>query len=820
MSVHCRCLPLCCLLALVASPRRLLAEPLRVGVETDLAPISMIGPDGQPQGFAIDLITAIAQEMQFSVEFVQRPRLQMFEDFDTGRVDALGNVVHTTEREKTMAFSVTDLELRNTVFQRGDGPKIRSMADLQNLRIVGIANSHGYEYLRHHGLAQHFIGVPTVRDGLRAIDEGRADATVATRLFAAEAIKDDHLTNVVTLPLELPELTYGFHIVLHPDDRIRLAAINEGLMRIRANGAYDKIYEKWIGPLEPRPIHWKDLQPYLLPSAVLLAAILGVMLWQRRMLRLLAEQTEAVRRSEQRLMLVLEGGDHGLWDWDIATGQIERNNRTPALLGYTEAELPATHSAWLELIHPEDRASVEAAVHQVTLATHDSFAVQYRIKAKDGQWRWINSRGKVLDRDEEDRPRRAAGTHTDVTAQKRMEEERVAFQQKVLEAQKLESLGLLAGGIAHDFNNLLTVILGQATFMRIAGDDANTVENAVQQIESAARRASDLCRQMLVYAGGGSFSMQTVDLNSLLTGMAPLLRHSVRKDAHLEFDLAGDLTPIEADPTQIRQIVMNLVINASEALGAAGGTIRVVTAMRAPTHPEMREAVYLSELPPGPRVCLSIRDDGCGMPAAVRAKIFQPFFTTKFTGRGLGLAAVLGIVRAHRGTFAVQSDPGAGSAFTLFLAASTSAPPGAAPSDGKPVHAPVRRATILVADDEPAVLAMSVAVLKHHGYNVVSAVNGREAVERFNAEPSCFGAVVLDFTMPELNGVGALTEIRRRRPEVPAVLMSGFGAADAFERLPAENPPLFLQKPFAQHELLARLAEAVALGSGSPAADR
>ena len=560
------------------------------------------------------------------------------------------------------------------------------------------------------------------------------------------------------------------------------------------------------------PILAFTLTPSGISAAVVAAALLAILLWQRRTVRLLAHQAEALRRSEQRLTLVLQGGDHGVWDWDIASGIIDRNSRTPALLGYTDAELPATHTAWLDLVHPDDRASVEAAVNQLTLATHDAFAVQYRIRAKDGHWRWMNSRGKVLDRDAAGRPLRAAGTHTDVTAQKRMEEERVAFQQKVLEAQKLESLGLLAGGIAHDFNNLLTVVLGQATLLRVAGGSPDEIESAVQQIESAARRASDLCRQMLVYAGGGSFAMQPVDLNSLLTGMAPLLRHSVRKDARLDFELCGDLPPIEADPTQVRQIVMNLVINASESLSPRGGRIRIVTGARSPTHAEVHDAVHVSDQPAGKRIALTIEDDGGGMTPAVRAKIFEPFFTTKFTGRGLGLAAVLGIVRAHRGIFSVHSEPGKGSIFTLFLNAAPQPVPNATAPDSKLAASGNHRATVLVADDEPAVLAMAAAVLKHHGYHVVSAANGREAVAQFHAAPASFGAVVLDFTMPELNGVGALMEIRRQRPTIPAVLMSGFGPVDAFERLPPENPPLFLQKPFAQNELLARVAEAVALG--------
>ena len=809
-----RILPLLLTLGLVATGLGR-AEPLRVGVEPDLAPIEFVADDGRPHGFAIDLMNAIASEMQFDVTYVVEPRSKLFDTFYAGRIDALANVVATKEREPYMAFSVTDVRLRNAIFVRQDGPSVTSLNDLLHARTAVVRGGRSDEYFRRNKAADLLVPVGSVAEALHAVAERRADAAIVTRVFGAATINHDHLKELVEAQFVAPDSDHEFHFALHPEDRLRLAAINEGLQRIRANGVYDDLYERWIGPLEPRAIRWSDLQPYLVPTMIILVLALGLLLWQRRTMRLLGQQAEALRRSEQRLTLVLEGGDHGLWDWDVVTGTVERNTRSTSLLGYADNDIPPTHAAWMDLVHPEDRPSVEAAADHAALAMHDAFAVQYRMKAKDGQWRWIVSRGKVLDRDAQGRPKRAAGTHTDVTAQKRMEEERVAFQQKVLEAQKLESLGLLAGGIAHDFNNLLTVVLGQSTFLRVAQSSPEQTESALQQIESAARRASDLCRQMLVYAGGGSFAMQTLDLNALLTGMAPLLRHSVRKDAHLEFDLAGDLPQVEGDPTQLRQIVMNLVINASEALPPGGGRIDIVTAARSPTHAEMREAVHVSELPPGQRVSLTVRDNGSGMTPTVRTKIFEPFFTTKFTGRGLGLAAVLGIVRAHRGVFTVHSEAGAGSSFTLFLAAATVTPSGTPPINANVGPTATNRAKILVADDEPAVLAMSVAVLKHHGYEVVSAANGREAVERFAASPSEFGAVVLDFTMPELNGVGALMEIRRSRPNVPAVLMSGFGPADAFERLPPENPPLFLQKPFAQHELLARVTEAVALGNGT-----
>jgi PAS domain S-box-containing protein len=552
--------------------------------------------------------------------------------------------------------------------------------------------------------------------------------------------------------------------------------------------------------------------PYLLPAALVCAVVLTVVLVRQRVLltRLRRQQT-AFERSEQRFALVLQSGGHGFWDWNLRTGEIERNDFGFTMLGYNAGEIPPSHEGWMKLAHPDDAPAVALLRERVNARGHDHFSVEYRMRAKDGQWHWIYSSGRIVERDAEGRPLRASGTHTDITARKQSEEERVTFQRKMLEAQKLESLGLLAGGVAHDFNNLLAVILGNVSLARLPDVKPAETARTLAQIETAARRAADLCRQMLAYAGRGRLTAEPVDLNALVTETTGLLHLSLGRSTQLEFSLADPLPAIEGDPSQLRQVVMNLVLNASEAIGSAAGRIHVATALRRVEATALLDAAHGRNLTAGEYVCLEVTDDGCGMTEETRAKIFDPFFTTKSTGRGLGLAAVLGIVRAHQGAFFVRSEPGKGSAFSLYLppvraaapdvvSSAASAAAGTDPADN----------TILVADDDPGVLTMAAAILRHHGYPVVTASDGHEAVSKFSERPADFAAVLLDLTMPGLDGTAALAEIRAIRRGVRVLLMSGFSGRDILAQMPPGERPGLLQKPFSQAELLSRIGEVIA----------
>jgi signal transduction histidine kinase/CheY-like chemotaxis protein len=405
---------------------------------------------------------------------------------------------------------------------------------------------------------------------------------------------------------------------------------------------------------------------------------------------------------------------------------------------------------------------------------------------------------------ENDRLVRVWGGQREITERKIAEAERVAMERKLLETQKLESLGVLAGGIAHDFNNLLTGIVGNAGLVRLELPPDTPPAAHIRQIESAALRAAELCQQLLAYAGKGRFLVESLDLNELIEGTLSLLRLSVGKQAHLQLELGRALPAVMADATQIRQIVMNLVINAADAIGAQPGVITLHTGCRYVRATEFAAWAADPGLPEGEYAFLEIGDTGCGMPPETLRRIFEPFFTTKFAGRGLGLAAVLGIVRGHRGALQVTSELGRGSVFTLFLPAGSAQLPvesGAPPAAAAWQHS----GTVLVVDDEECVRTVTEYVLATFGFDTVPAADGEAALAAFAAKPDRFVFVLLDLILPGISGRKVLDRLREIRPDVPVLLVSGYSENDSASPFAADGVTAFLQKPYTRETLERKL---------------
>ena len=387
------------------------------------------------------------------------------------------------------------------------------------------------------------------------------------------------------------------------------------------------------------------------------------------------------------------------------------------------------------------------------------------------------------------------GIGRDITQLREDAAQREALQVKLVEAQKLESLGVLAGGIAHDFNNLLGVVLGNAN-LALATRTNDSCVPFLQEIEKAVTRAADLCKQMLAYSGRGNFVVRPLDLNAVIAETTNLLRVTIHKNVELKMSLAPQLPATVADETQLRQVLMNLVINASEAIGERGGEVAVTSSVLRPGRTTPEQPALPSDLTPGAYLCLEVADTGEGMTPEVLARIFDPFFTTKFTGRGLGLAAVHGIVRAHHGALTVESKPGAGTTFRIFLPC---AEVPAAPAESAPAKLQESwqgKGLALVADDEEGVRVVVSGVLKRLGFAPRAFVDGTSALEAFREAPDTFALVLADLTMPGLNGAQLCREVHRLRPATPALLMSGFSEREVLARLGGEKNFELLQKPF------------------------
>jgi two-component system, cell cycle sensor histidine kinase and response regulator CckA len=401
----------------------------------------------------------------------------------------------------------------------------------------------------------------------------------------------------------------------------------------------------------------------------------------------------------------------------------------------------------------------------------------------------------------------------DLTEQKLAEATERENEEALQQAQKLESIGVLAGGIAHDFNNLLTGIMGNAGLARRAITAGKTEQAAalLRDVLSASERAADLTRQLLAYAGKGRFVVLPVDLCKLVSEVSTLIRASISKKITLVIDVPENCPLVEADRAQLQQLVMNLVINGGEAIGDDPGTLTV--RVRTEHFTERRERPRAEGFPivTGDYVRIDVTDTGAGMDPETRTRIFEPFFTTKFLGRGLGLSAALGIVRGHRGAISVRSEPGRGTTFTVLL----------------PVQREVRRpervsghvgverevqgvGTILVADDEEGIRSLAANVLEDAGYTVELAKDGSEAVERLRKLGGNVRLVLLDLTMPIIGGAEAATELRRLLPEIPIIAMSGYGDIEVMQRFSESGVDDFLPKPFTPDQLTAKVRDVLA----------
>lgn len=409
--------------------------------------------------------------------------------------------------------------------------------------------------------------------------------------------------------------------------------------------------------------------------------------------------------------------------------------------------------------------------------------------------------------DETGKVRGNVAAYLDITERKRVDEARRQLEERMLQTQKLESLGVLAGGIAHDFNNLLTAILGNAELGRLSLPQHSPVHQSLDAIVDTSTKLAELTRQMLAYAGKGKFVLKRVKLSDVVRDMKPLLEVAVSKNCTLCYDLT-DLLTVEADVVQLRQIVMNLVVNGSEAIGVQGGVVSIHTGEARCSRDYLAQTYLGDELPEGTYALLEVRDTGSGMTPEIASRIFDPFFTTKFAGRGLGLAAVMGIMRSHRGGIQLDSAPGQGTTFRLLFpvvegSSDPTMPPAQTESDWR------GQGTILLADDESAIRDLGQRILQKAGFDVVVAKDGHEAASLFQQHAPTIRAILLDLTMPNMSAEEAFDKLQEIEKSVPIIICSGYTEQEVTTRF--GNKPIagFIQKPFRLADVIGAVKQAI-----------
>ena len=530
---------------------------------------------------------------------------------------------------------------------------------------------------------------------------------------------------------------------------------------------------------------------YLITSAVtsLIVAtlVVSVILFFVGQLR---KTQEALRESEERYQLATKGGNVGVWDWNLTTGDMFISPNLKAMLGYDDSEIKNHIEEWGKHVYAEDTEAVMKEANACIEGVKKDYHVEHRMVHKDGSIRWFLASGKVL-RDESGKPIRFFGTDTDITKLKNLEGQ-------LRQAQKMEAIAVLAGGIAHQFNNALSPITSNIDMLELDFPDEQNIATYTKQMKDSANRMTQLTSQLLAYSQGGKYKVKTISFSSFVRDTLPLIEHVIKPSVYVETDLPRGILNVKADLTQIQMVLSAIFSNASEAIKDEGriqitGKNEMITDERAKDFPGLKT---------GFNVKLKIEDDGKGMDEETKNRIFEPFFTTKFQGRGLGMAAAYGIIKNHDGWISVDSELGKGTTVRIFLPATEAK----IKVLKKPkIESAKGTATILVIEDEEMVMDVSRALLEKLGYRVLGAKTGNEAINIVKTFDGDIDLAILDIVLPDMNGKSIYPSIMEARPNLKVLVCSGYSIDGPAQEILNAGAQDFIQKPFGIAEISEKL---------------
>ncbi|MDD5285708.1 MAG: response regulator [Desulfuromonadaceae bacterium] len=589
--------------------------------------------------------------------------------------------------------------------------------------------------------------------------------------------------DLILLDVMMPEMD-GFEVCARIRDNPEISDIpiviitgNEDLQSIK------RAYDLGVTDFITKPIHWGGIAYRI--SFIIRAT----------------KAFANLRKSENRLLHAQRIAKIGNWELVLESDSIWLSDEARRILHLDPSDNMISYQMFIANIHPDDRKKVEAAVTDA-IEHSGSYSIDHQLLLAGGAVCHLHSEAEVI-KNWNAVPIRLEGTIQDITDRKKFEEEKQLLEQQFHQTQKLESLGVLAGGIAHDFNNILAIIIGYCSLVKM---DYKTAEDHMPAIEKAVDRAAALCRQMLAYAGKAQIVRSKFNFRMLVGEMINMLKSTLPQNVEIRADLSAETPSINGDASQIRQIVMNMIINAAEAIGEEQGVIRVSLAKRTIVAGQSEKDYNGQPILPGSYLCLEVTDNGCGMDEETKWRIFEPFFTTKFTGRGLGMSAVLGIVMSHGGALQLFSQPGEGTTFKVYLPLQKSDIAEESPEQVSSA-AWKGNGTILLVEDEQQVALVAKTMLEAMGFTVIGAENGKKALELYQRHAADITLVLSDIDIPGMDGYALFHELKKIKPGLPIIISSGFGDALVTSRLPREEMAGLISKPYSFDQLRKVLKE-------------
>ncbi len=504
----------------------------------------------------------------------------------------------------------------------------------------------------------------------------------------------------------------------------------------------------------------------------------------------------SLQESEERWSFALEGAGDGVWDWDIPSDQIYFSPRWKQILGYNNSEIGTSPKEWRSRVHPEDRSEAEHIVSSFKVQSNVQSRI--RLQCKDGSYKWLFVRGKVIDRSSEGKPLRVIGTCADISLIKQLEEQQIAYEARLQQTYKMEAIGTLAGGIAHDFNNILGSILGYSELAKRHIDPETKQYQHINQVLLAGNRAKALVQQILAFSRQSEKKHELLDLIPIIKETVTMLRPSLPATISINLNLPDKISPISGDFTELNQILMNLCTNAFHAMEKNGGSLTI----------ELQEC-YLKDqqcqkinITPGRYLFLSVSDTGVGIPDKIKNRIFDPYFTTKDQGKGsgMGLSIVHGIMRNYGGSVTCSSEVGVGTRFHLYFPVANHIMIDKKP-DNNIEKSLSGSETILFIDDEIQLGTLAKEMLEDYGYSVTIMNDSIQAYETFKLNPESFDIIITDQTMPQLTGVQLAKKVNSIRPDIPIILCTGYSSIVTEQDAIKAGVNRYLLKPFTAEKI-------------------